>query len=282
MTSFQKIIKYGAIAFAIYLCFTIISILVFGITMIFGISTGLEMFEHQQDNESMITKWEQEYTDINDLDVDLHISKLEIKKGETLKVQVSNVSDEFKCTVQGNKLKIQDKKVLKNMFDWMDYKPEVVIYIPEDKQFDEVTLKNGINETYIESIKTNRMTLEMGVGKCQVDFLSAKYAKIEAGAGEATINKANFEELKLDGGVGKFALTSKISQKADISSGVGKMELNLIGLLSDYKIKAETGLGNFVVNNQKVSDNQILGSGDVIIKVDAGVGETIVSFQEKL
>ncbi len=280
MTSFQKIIKYGAIAFAIYLCFLIIGMIIFGITAIFGITTGLEMFENRKDDVAMITKWEQEYTNITTMDINLSVCKLAIKKGDMLKVDVSNVSDQFKCEEEENKLKIEDKNLQKSIFDTIDYKPEVTIYIPETMGFEEVTIETGVNETNIEYLKADKINLEMGVGKYQVDSLSAKYAKIEAGAGEANINHANIKELKLDGGVGKLVLTSKITKKADINSGVGKMELNLIGLPTDYKIKAETGLGNFVVNGQKIKNNQTLGNGEATIKVDAGVGETVINFQE--
>lgn len=280
MTSFQKVIKYGAIAFAIYLCFLIIGMIIFGITAIFGITTGLEIFENSKDNVAMITKWEQEYTNITNLDINLSVCRLTIKKGDMLKVDVSDVSDQFNCEAEGDKLKIKDENWNKNMFNTLNYKPEVTIYIPETMEFEEINIETGVNETNIESLKADRVNLKMGVGKYQVNFLSARYAKIETGAGEANIKHAEIEELKLDGGVGKLVLTSKITQKADIDCGVGKMELNLIGLVTDYKIKAGTGLGNFVVNGQKVKDNQTLGNGNTTVKIDAGIGETVVNFQE--
>lgn len=280
MTSFQKIIKYGAIALAIYICFLIIKIIVFSITTIFGITAGLEIFENSKDNAAMITKWEQEYTNITNIDINLSVCKLNIKRGETLKVEALEISNQFNCKAEGNKLKIEDKNLYKNILNTGDIKSEVTIYIPDGMEFNEVSIETGVNETNIEYLKANKINLEMGVGKYQINSISAKYAKIEAGAGEANIDNANIEELNLDGGVGKLVFTSKITKKADISSGVGRMELNLIGLATDYKVKAETGLGNFVVNDQKIADNQTLGNGDVTIKIDAGVGETIVNFQE--
>lgn len=281
MTSFQKVIKYGAIAFAIYLSFLIIGMIVFGITTIFGITAGLEMFENSKNSEAMVTKWEQEYTNINNLDIELDICKLTIKKGSTLKVEASQVSDQFKCKTEENKLKIEDRKSHSNIFNTRESKPEVIIYLPDNIELEEVSIETGVNETTIEYLKANQINLDMGMGKYDIDTILAKHAKIQAGAGEAIIKHANFEELKLEGGVGKLVLTSKVAKKADISSGVGKMELNLIGLPTDYKIKTETGLGNFVVNGQRVADNQTLGNGDAIIKIDAGVGETTVNFSKE-
>lgn len=280
MTSFQKIIKYGAIAFAIYLCFMILGIIVSTITAIFGISVGIEMFQNS-DNDAMVTKWEQEYSNITNMDIDLSVCKLVIKKGDTLKVNASEVSEKFKCSAEGNKLKIEDKNFHRNFFSQTeDIKSEVTIYVPENMNFDEVTIKTGVNETNIEYLKADKVNLEMGVGRYQIDSLSAKYAKIEAGAGEANINKSDIKELKLDGGIGKLSFTGKITQTADIESGVGRLDINLIGSLADYKIKPETGLGNFKVDGQNVGNQQTIGNGDVTVKVDAGVGETVVNFKE--
>ncbi len=281
MTSFQKIIKYGAIAFAIYLCFVIISMIVFGITAIFGVTAGVGIFENNKNHTAMIAKWEQEYSNIDSIDIDLSICKLTIQKGETLKVEASEVSEQFICRADGNELKIEDKKLNRNFLGMSHSTPEVILYLPENISLQDVTIETGVNETNIDYLKASKVKIEMGVGKYQIDNLIADYAKIEAGAGEASIKNSVIDELKLDGGLGKLTVTSKVAEKADISCGMGRVELNLIGLPTDYQVKAHTGLGNFEVDGKKVSDNQIIGNGTSIIKVGAGVGETIVNFVEE-
>lgn len=279
MTTFQKIIKYGAIGFAIYLCIMIISMILFGITTIFGISTGLEFFKNK-DTSAVVTKWEQEYKNITDLDIDLNIGKLTIKKGDTLKVEASHISEQFRCEARESQLKIQDEKV-HTMFNNTEVVPEITIYLPEAVEWKEVTIKTGMNETKIEYLKADKVNLEMGVGKYQIDHLIAKQAKIEAGAGEANILNSKIEELKLDGGIGKLVLTSKITGKADIDCGVGKMELNLLGSPNDYKVKGSTGLGDFEIDGKKIRDHETIGNGEVTVKVEAGVGETSIDFKKE-
>lgn len=280
MTSFQKIIKYGAIGFALYLCFIIISMIVVGFTAIFGITAGIGMLD---DNKEKIvtTKWEQEYSNIDSIDIHLSVCKLSVQKGETLKVEASEITDQFVCRAEGNELKIEDKKLNQNFWGMPDVTPEVILYLPEDINLEDVTIETGINETRIDYLKANQVKIEMGVGKYQIDNLIADYAKIEAGAGEATISNSEIDEIKLNGGVGELTVTSKIATKADISCGMGRVELNLIGLPTNYQIKAHTGLGEFKVDGQKVADNQVIGTGNSEIKVDAGVGETIVNFVEQ-
>lgn len=278
MTSFQKVIKYGAIAFAIYLCFVIIQMIIFGMTAIFGFAVGREYLESRKHNAVRIPKWEQEYDNVNRIDIELSVCKLYVKKGNTLKVEASDVSNQFECKVDGNRLKIRDENLHKNIFNTGEVQSEIVLYLPETIEFDEIKIETGVNETEIETLKANKVNLVMGVGKYQIDSLFAKYAKIEAGAGEATINNSVIEELKLDGGIGKFIFTSEITKEADINCGIGKMELNFVGVPTDYRVDAESGLGNFVVNHQKVTGSRTLGNGGARIKINAGVGETVVNF----
>lgn len=278
MTPFQKIIKYGAIAFAMYLSFVIISVTVGVITAIFGITVGIE--KHTNDtvtSQTMIEQWSEEYTDVTNLDVDLDFSKLEIKEGTTLKVETRNVSDRFECKMQSNKLIIKDSAVDSDWYKLQDITPEVIIYIPKDYKFNDVTIKTKINETKIYNLESEKLELEMGTGKYEIDRVIAKNAEIESGAGEVIIRDSEFEKLKLDGGIGKLSITSKITNNADIDSGVGQVEVNLIGNKEDYKIRAETGLGNLLVDGNSVANNQTVYDGNVTIDVEAGVGETEIN-----
>lgn len=219
MTAFQKIIKYGALAFAAYLCLMIITGIIFTITAMFGITMGLEALDDDT-NSSTITAWEQEYSNITQMDIDLSICRLEIKQGDTFKVAVSDVSDKFKCESNGNKLKIEDKKLNRNFLNMNNVTPNVTIYIPENMQFEKVDIETGVNDTNIEYLKADKLNVDMGVGK--------------------------------------VTLTSEIMKSADIECGIGKLELNLIGQQTDYKISAEAGLGNFEVAGQKVSNHQTI------------------------
>lgn len=283
MTPLQKIIKYGAIGFAIYLCLMIISMTIFAITAIFGITTGMEIFNQNSQNTAMLTKWEQEYENITSLDIDLEICKLTIKKGEKLKVEASNVTQDFECKVEQNELKIKEPPKSRWFFNQLNEAvAEVIIYVPEALELKEVEIKTGVNETNIEHLKADKVDIEMGLGRYQIQELLADDAKIEAGAGESKIEDSRIENLKLETGLGSLKLTSKILKNADIDCGMGSVEINLLGKPEDYQVKAETGLGSFKVNGKQVSDNQVIGEGNSIIKVEAGVGETVVNLQEEL
>lgn len=283
MTPFQKIIKYGAIAFAIYLSLMIIGGIVIAITTVFGITMGIENLQGSRNSqEAITTKWSQEYSNITNLEINLDYCELEIIEGTTLKVEATDKSDnQIVAKLQDNKLVIEDKNTNRNWYQGQNFVPKVTIYVPENYELEKVSIKTGASETKIEDLKCEKLEIKMGAGKYTIHSITVKEAKLEAGAGETTIKNATFDTLKLEGGIGKIVATSKILNHAEINCGVGKVDLNLIGTMQDYKIKVSTGFGNFMVNNRKIHDNEIMGEGDVTIKVDAGVGETLVNLVEE-
>lgn len=277
MTSFQKIIKYGALAFAIYLIMMIVGMIIFTLTTILGVTVGIENYKNS--SEMITAQWSEDYSNIKNLNIELKVCKLEIVKGDKLKVETYDVSNQFECRANGDTLKIKDEKY-DNWFHSKNIVPKIIIYIPENITFDRINIETGVNEAKIEYLDSDRLDLQIGVGRCEISNIITKRAKIECGAGETVINDSTIENLKLDSGIGKLVMTSKITESGDIDSGVGKVELNLKGEESQYKIKAQTGLGNFTVAGKKVRDNETVGDGNVSVKVDAGVGETSINFKK--
>lgn len=279
MTSLQKVIKYGAMAFGFYLVFVIISAIVFGITTIFGISFGINTYKSLNNENSEIPSFTQSFEDVNSLDIELDVSKLYIKKGNEFKVEVDKPTNKFYCKMNQDTLKIKDNRSKVGLFNFSDdVVPEITIYIPENQELDKIELDAGVNETYIEKLVADKVDIETGVGKFIADEINTDILKIEGGAGETKIQNSNVRELKLDAGVGKFVINSKILDEAQIDAGVGQLIVNLEGNKDDYKVKTSTGLGNLLVDGKKASDEQIIGDGNCYVKVEAGVGEVQVNF----
>lgn len=281
MTPLQKVIKYGAIAFGFYLAFVILSAIIFGIVSIFGISVGLDAYRNYTKEEVKMTSFEESYESVSNLDIKLDVSKLNIKNGDTFKVEVTNPTDEFYCKMDGDTLKIRDKRSNINLFNFSnDVIPEIILYIPENQKLDSIEIEAGVNETYIEKLAVDKVDIETGVGKFTIGSIEADVANISGGAGETNIEKSTLNELKLEAGVGKFVINSEILEEAKIDAGVGQLIVNLEGNKESYKVKASTGLGSLLVDGKKVGDNQVIGDGSSYIKVEAGVGEVQINFLE--
>ena len=283
MSALQKVIKYGAIAFGFYLVFVILSVIISVIIAIFGISMGIDAYKtNYSENESSVVAFDETYENVRNMNIKLDVSKLNIKTGEKLKVEVTNPTNEFYCKMEGDTLKIRDKRSGFNFLNFTDEViPEIVIYIPKNQELEDIKIENGVNESYIEKLVAEEIDIQTGVGKFIVGDISADILNINGGAGEAVLEKSTVNELKLEAGVGKFVINSEIQKEAKVEAGVGQLIVNLQGGKDKYKVKTSTGLGGLFVDNKKVGDDQVVGDGDCYIKVEAGVGEVRVNFLDK-
>lgn len=282
MTTLQKVIKYGAIAFGFYLAFVILSAIIFGIMAIFGVSIGLDAYKtYTTTNEVTTSFFEETFQNVKSLEIKLDVSKLNIKNGNEFKVQVTNPTNKFYCEMDGDTLKIKDKRKNVNFFNFSaEVIPEIIVYVPENQKLDNIEINAGISESYIEKLVANEIDIETGVGKFLVGNLEADLLNIKGGAGEANIENSTVNEIELEAGVGKFIINSEILEEAEIKAGVGQLIVNLQGEKHNYKVKTNTGLGRLLVDGKESQDNQIIGDGDSYIKVEAGVGEVRVDFIE--
>ena len=285
MKPFQKVIKYGAMAFAIYLAIMIISIIVFVITAIFGIGVGIETVSNNignsTDSRDVLT-YTQVYNDIESLDINLSKSKLEIKTGDSFKVEFVNVSKKLstKLDNSGKELKIEDETL--KLFENRNSNSKVIVYIPSNYELKSVKLDLvGVSGTYIEGFKSEKLEVGIGAGRYEINNVQAKSCEIDSGAGETYINNSTFDNFEFNGGVGKATINCKVNAKGNIESGGGKLEVNLIGSKDDYKVRAETGIGNLTIDGNKVKDGEVIGNGNTNINVEAGIGETSINFVEE-
>ena len=263
MTSAQRVIKYLALGFAIFLIFSILS------GIMFGISTVSNVFN---DSEKDILEDLEDLNIIGDnisvLDIDIKAANLVIKTGDKLKVETNNKY--IKYDQVGNKITIKEKR--HNWF-FRKNKSDLIIYVPENFVFDGVSIDTGAGKIDIDKLSTQILNLDFGAGKATINNLVVEAsAEIDGGAGEISILNGSINNLDLDVGVGKFTLNSKLTGNTDIDAGVGELNINILGFIEDYKIRVEKGIGSAKLNNQDLKNEKVYGTGINTIDIDGGVG----------
>ncbi len=272
MTTAQKIIKYLALSFAIFLIFTIMSGIFETLYSLSGV-LGLQKEDKVIKNEMNIINFENNSGAL--LDIDVSFTNLIIKKGEFLKAETNNKN--INCKQNNQNLQIKEKK--HNWFS-KNNKGDLIIYIPEDLNFEKVKINAGAGKIQIENINAKKLYLDLGAGETVIEKLNiTDNCKIESGAGKVSILSGNINELNLDMGVGKFDVTSSITGNSKIDAGIGNLELNILGKKEDYKIKTSKGIGNINIDGDNILDNYIYGNGKNIIKVDGGIGNINIAFK---
>ena len=273
MTAFQKVIKYLAIAFAIYLIIMIVGV----IFSLFAVIIGLEKWSNSS-NQEIVEHNITEYSNVEKLDIKLGVCRLEIKEASQIKVETSDVTDKFKCELKNGTLKIEDNKMNTNIFN--NKVPEVTIYIPRNYKFNEIDLELGVNNSNIYELSGKDISIEFGVGKARIDSLNGEKVEINGGAGETKIDNVNIEHLDLEAAIGSIVINGKILNNSEIVSGIGRLEVNLVGEKDNYELRLERGIGNLEVDGEKVREDENIGNGTIKIIIEAGIGETEINFIE--
>jgi hypothetical protein len=269
MSKYQKIIKYLAIGFGIYLIFCITSIIIGGVIFFTSI-LNLVNREDVKLEKVLVDK------NIKKLDIDLNKSNIILKNGNIFEIQINE--DYIDYEQIGDRLLITEKRK-----SWFRLDSDtLIITVPDNFVFSSIVIENKTGKINISNILSDELHLDLGIGKTQIDNTKIlKDVQIDGGTGEISIENGYINNLDLDIGLGKVYLESFIMGISEIDCGIGNLNLNLYGNESDYKIKLDKGIGTFKINGEKFSSKDVYGTGDNIINIDGGIGSIDLQFIKK-
>lgn len=265
MTTFQKAVKYLAMAFAIFLTVSIIG----GILSMFGLFGGFFGGDAVTDDIKTYTV----SSDIKSLEVKINAADFTIKQGDSFSVE-SNLKY---LTVEDKNgvLTIRDTKKFIRTYTGA----VLTLYIPADTVFDKANITTGAGRLTVDNLSADTMNFELGAGEVAIDTLVASSdIDINGGAGKITISGGALHNLDLDMGAGQLNLTSALTGESDFDLGVGESNITVIGNKNDYKLDIEKGLGNITVDGTSVSNIKGQGNGNNDIEISGGIGAINLKF----
>lgn len=265
MSTTQKIIKYCAIAFAVFLIAGIIG----GVIRLCYIFCGDEAVGEMKTYSVSET--------VENLEIDLSAAQFEIKSGSGFSVE----SNHKYLELENNNGLLSIKEEHHNFGIHADG-VKVILTVPENFVFGKADISAGAGTVNIDTLMAENLSLELGAGEASIDNLTAgTSAKIESGAGELTINGGELANLDFDMGVGEVNLESRLTGDCGIDYGVGELNLTLIGKSDDYSITIDKGVGEATLEGSKMHDGKTYGTGNTAVEIDGGVGELNVRFEEQ-
>lgn len=277
MTTAQKVIKYIATAFAVFLIITIISAILSG-----GYAL-LNAFGLIHTNNNIVTEdlkvISNEVKEISTLKLDLSFTNLEIKTGDNFKVETNN----SKITFTNNNGSVKIKEENHNWLTNNNRVSNLIIYLPEDMiSLDETKIETGAGNINIKRLNTQSLYLELGAGDVKIENLTVtEEAKIDGGVGRTELKSCKINSLKANLGMGEFVFNGILTGKSEIDSGVGAINIDLIDNKKNYKIDVSKGLGNVTLDGQKLEMDKVYGTGENYLDIDGGIGEIKINFKEE-
>ncbi len=263
MTPKQKLIKYFALAFAVFLIVSL-SLAAFGIIdAVLG--TNIR-FSGQDDHFGFVAISD----NINTLEVDISASELRIVSGDSFAISSQNESVSF--SENGNRFVVTDVKKFSFSSEGL-----VIIQIPEEKTFERVEISAGAGDIDIEKLNTSEMKMNLGAGDVYIkEIYVTKKAYISCAAGEFTVKKGAINNLETDFAVGDVELRCELSGNAEINCGIGDVSIVLPGTEENYRIEIDKGLASASINGKRVKDDTVYGEGPNRIDIGGAVGTVSV------
>lgn len=275
MTTTQKIIKYLAIAFALYLVISIFSI-------IFGLSHEIISSINNDKKESKLLE---EYTtisnNVNNIEsfkIDISNDDIEIKEGEKFEVKTND--PDVKFYHENSIVKIKSDKT----FSWHlsnSSRGTIIIYLPNEFNISELDLNLGAGKIDIDKIFVETLLMDLGAGTMTAKEINVyEKATINGGAGNINIYSGTINNLNLKLGAGNASIESDLTGSNTLTTGVGKLNLGLSRSKDNYKFDISKGLGNIILNDFDVSEDILIGDGETKIKISGAVGNIIINTVE--
>ena len=275
MTTTQKIIKYLAIAFALFLVISIFSI-------IFGLSREIISSINSDKKDSKLLE---EYTtisnNVNNIEsfkIDISNDDIEIKEGEKFEVKTND--PDVKFYHENSKVKIKTDKT----FSWHlsnSSRGTIIIYLPNEFNITELDLNLGAGKIDIDKIFVETLLMDLGAGTMTAKEINV-YEKttINGSAGNINIYSGTINNLNLKLGAGNASIESDLTGSNTLTTGVGKLNLGLSRSKDNYKFDINKGLGNIILNDFDVSEDILIGDGETKIKISGAVGNIIINTAE--
>ena len=272
MTTTQKIIKYLAIAFALFLVISIFSI-------IFGLSREIISSINSDKKDSKLLE---EYTtisnNVNNIEsfkIDISNDDIEIKEGEKFEVKTND--PDVKFYHENSKVKIKTDKT----FSWHlsnSSRGTIIIYLPNEFNISELDLNLGAGKIDIDKIFVETLLMDLGAGTMTAKEINVyEKATINGGAGNINIYSGTINNLNLKLGAGNASIQSDLTGSNTLTTGVGKLNLGLSRSKDNYKFDISKGLGNIILNDFDVSEDILIGDGETKIKISGAVGNIIIN-----
>ena len=275
MNTFQKVIKYAAIGFAIFLTVTILS-------GIIGVFSGVVYIFSGE--EVSTVEYSKDFNNVERLNINHKVGKLNVRPGSGFKVEASNVSDRFRAEVVNGTLIIDEPDFMRR-FLWFNFgtsreKSVITVYVPEDFNAKRIEIDSGAGNVSLENLTTDYLKINAGVGEIYGKNLTAMRVDADGGVGEMKLLDVNFTDVDFSSGVGSIDIEGMIFGKADFECGIGSVRISLKGARDDYALKVNAGLGNVRINGDKVSgDYRDNFKADNTISIEGGIGDVNITFK---
>lgn len=283
MNGIQKVIKYCAMAFALFLAVSIFGAIVAGVT---GLAVGVTGIKQITDNTER-TDLSQQYTETEISDLGIHTvyvdcnADITVRRGTILSIEATDVATDYeiKCT-NGKFSIVQDRTGISIDWDWLfdlgnvTVQETVVVTVPESFDARQIVVNSGSGKVIVEDIEAKELKIDSGSGAVVAERLEAELLLIDSGSGRVTVNDVIAGETRMDTGSGGVTIENGLLGRLNLNSGSGTILMNAI---EAKDVVLDSGSGSVTIKGVLSGNCDFeTGSGSLSIALDGAKEEYLV------
>lgn len=272
MNGVQKVIKYCAMAFAIFLAVTILGTIV---SVVMGVTTGIAGVNFLMEGEKERIGLSEEYSleearelGITDILVDCN-AEIVIKPGTVLAIEAENVTEDYKIRQINGKFSIEQNRPQIKIGFWFDDTSErekVTVTVPAELVTEQVEILSGSGAVSVNEIKTEAFTVDSGSGRVTVEAVTAGRLYVDSGSGKVTLSGAKASETELYTGSGGVTVEDSDLGRLILDTGSGAVRMENVAATA---AKVDTGSGAVSFEGVLTGTCEFeTGSGALTIRLD--------------
>lgn len=269
-------------------------ILVLGIMLIIAGSIMMSTSDSTNWKREDIIKDFSEYNNsVDKIDVDFAFGDVKFQKGETLKVECSNVLKDYldieyksdnTLSIDVVSEKFKGQFLIPVAFPPIGFNSsvgEIVITVPE-KTFKSVKIESVFGTCTVNDIDADDLIVENVFGETVLLNTNSSQAKLENAFGSMSFKNCMLNELKAENSFGEIELDKcELSGDSKIEVSFGNIVANLYGNPDDYNYDFDVALGSCSVNGEKPEYYNNRFSKDEI-SVEVAFGNAEISFDDSV
>lgn len=290
MNVVQKVIKYCAMAFAVFLSVTILG-------SIIAVVLGLAMESGFYDERERINLSERySVAELEELGIERIFvdcpAEILVKPGTELAIEAQNVTEDYRIRCSNGTFRLESKR--KNflfsfsfsLFGREKEQGTVVVTVPEGYMPKEFKIDSGVLPVVVENLNTEKLVVDSGSGNVTITALQAGKLHMDTGSGWVSITDTAVKETSVDSGAGRVKVENSELGVLHLDSGSGTVEFRNV-TAEDVKVDSGsgavewtgglTGRCYFDTGSGRVSLQLAGTEADYRLRIDSGSGAVRVN-----
>lgn len=167
---------------------------------------------------------------------------------------------------------------------WSQKDRRVILYLPENYEFDEVDLDMGAGEMTFDCLSAKEVSLEAGAGRIVLNHVNAEKINASVGAGQIELQDMTVGDLDVEVGMGELLADGIINGDVDVECSMGNVQIMVLGRKEDFNYQLEGAMGNIDLDGDRfggfAQERSFDNGAEKDMDVECSMGNITISFRE--